>query len=117
MASKRRRKSRTSRNAGSSVTESYQTIGANMLLGGVSLDSNLILVTSATSGEGKTSTVYNLGIVSAETGKNVLLVDADLRRPQLHRLFYIENEAGLSGIVGGTSGVSASSSRRFPIYT
>lgn len=72
-----------------------------MFLGGDNLDSNVILVTSATSGEGKTSTVYHLGIVAAQTGRNVLVVDANLRRPQLHQMFYIENDIGLSGIVGG----------------
>ena len=55
-----------------------------------------LAVTSATSAEGKSTISYNLGVVLAELGLRVLIVDADLRKPKLHKLGLIKNEAGLS---------------------
>jgi capsular exopolysaccharide synthesis family protein len=59
-----------------------------------------IMVTSASAGEGKTTTLLNLGESLAEMGRRVLLVDADLRRPALHRALRVPNEIGLSDILG-----------------
>ena len=55
-----------------------------------------LAVTSSTSAEGKSTISYNLGIVLAELGLRVLIVDADLRKPRLHKLAQIKNEIGLS---------------------
>ncbi len=55
----------------------------------------LILITSPGPAEGKTTVVQNLGIALAETGRRVLLVDADFRRPHLHREFSLPNDWGL----------------------
>ena len=55
-----------------------------------------ILITSPGPQEGKTTTLCNLGIAIAQTGKSVLFVDADMRRPRLHGIFKIKNEKGLS---------------------
>jgi succinoglycan biosynthesis transport protein ExoP len=55
----------------------------------------MILVTSPGPSEGKTTVVQNLGIALAETGRRVLLVDADFRRPHLHREFSLPNDWGL----------------------
>jgi capsular exopolysaccharide synthesis family protein len=60
-----------------------------------------LLITSAEPGEGKTTAVSNLGARLAETGKRVLLVDADLRKPSLMRAFNVPNQRGLSGILSG----------------
>jgi succinoglycan biosynthesis transport protein ExoP len=54
-----------------------------------------ILITSPGPAEGKTTVIQNLGIALAETGRKVLLVDADFRRPHLHRKFNLPNEWGL----------------------
>lgn len=56
-------------------------------------------ITSSTSAEGKSTISYNLGIVIAELGLRVLVVDADLRKPKLHKLAQVKNEAGLSEAV------------------
>jgi capsular exopolysaccharide synthesis family protein len=61
----------------------------------------IILVTSSTEGEGKSSLSANLAVLLAHQGKHVLLVDADLRRPHLHVAFGISSEVGLSTILGG----------------
>ena len=55
-----------------------------------------LAITSSTSAEGKSTISYNLGIVLAELGLRVLIVDGDLRKPKLHKLAQIKNEAGLS---------------------
>ncbi len=55
----------------------------------------IIMITSPGPAEGKTTVVQNLGIALAETGRRVLLVDADFRRPHLHREFSLPNEWGL----------------------
>jgi capsular exopolysaccharide synthesis family protein len=55
----------------------------------------MILITSPGPAEGKTTVVQNLGIALAETGRRVLLVDADFRRPHLHREFSLPNDWGL----------------------
>ncbi len=61
----------------------------------------VLLVTSSTEGEGKSSLSANLAVVLAQQGKRVLLVDADLRRPNLHVLFNAPFEVGLSSMLTG----------------
>jgi polysaccharide biosynthesis transport protein len=56
----------------------------------------VLVLTSANPGEGKTTVVTNLAIALAEIRKRVLLIDADLRRPRIHELFDLHNDAGLS---------------------
>jgi polysaccharide biosynthesis transport protein len=58
-----------------------------------------LAITSSTSAEGKSTISYNLGIVLAELGMRVIIVDADLRKPKLHKLAQIKNETGLSEAV------------------
>ena len=55
-----------------------------------------IVVTSSSPGEGKSTTVANFGVVMAQTGSRVCLVDSDLRRPTLHRIFGLDNSRGLT---------------------
>lgn len=59
----------------------------------------ILVVTSASRMEGKTSVVSNLGIAMAQTCRSVLIVDGDLRRPRLHDMFNISNERGLSTLL------------------
>ncbi len=56
----------------------------------------VVLTTSSVPSEGKTSTISNTAIVTAEAGKKVLLIDADMRKPQIHQRFQISNLQGLS---------------------
>lgn len=60
-----------------------------------------ILITSAGAGEGKSTSSVNLAITFAQTGARVLLVEADLRRPKLHRYLAIPNKIGVSECLGG----------------
>ena len=61
----------------------------------------LILMTSTTSGEGKTVTSTNTAVLFAHTGAKVLLIDADLRRPRCHRVFRMDKEPGLTEVLTG----------------
>jgi non-specific protein-tyrosine kinase len=58
-----------------------------------------LLVTSAEPGEGKSTVVANLAVSIAQSGRRVIAVDADLRRPSLHKIFDMSNEIGLSNVL------------------
>lgn len=63
-----------------------------------------LLVASADRGEGKTSVAANLAVVMAQTGRSVVLIDADLRHPMQHELFDVDNTTGLTRLLGGGRG-------------
>jgi non-specific protein-tyrosine kinase len=87
----------------SPVAESYRTLGTNIQYLGSQQPLSVIMVTSATGGDGKTTTAANLGMVLAHAGKRVILLSADLRRPRLHQFFGLTNGVGLSdALVGPT---------------
>lgn len=86
-------------NPGSVVVESYRTLSANLQFSSEVGNCLSVLVTSSASGEGRTITAANLAVVSAQGGKRVLLVDADLRNPTLHLQFRLPNVTGLSTMV------------------
>ena len=78
------------------ITESFRGTLASILRNQASnKNQKMILITSPGPAEGKTTVVQNLGIALAESGRKVLLVDADFRRPHLHRKFSLPNEWGL----------------------
>lgn len=83
----------------SHIAEAYRVLRANLQFAGVTRPLHSILVTSAGPGEGKSTTVANLGVVLAQAGKRVILVDSDMRRPSLHKFFEIPNTAGLTNLL------------------
>ncbi|MCL6454240.1 MAG: CpsD/CapB family tyrosine-protein kinase [Alicyclobacillus sp.] len=86
-------------NPKSPVVEAYRTIRTNLQFASAVEDVQVVLATSTLPAEGKTSTVCNVGVVTAEAGRNVLLIDADLRKPQIHQRFQVTNLRGLSSLL------------------
>lgn len=79
-----------------SLVESYRAVQANLAFALGATDGKVLLVTSSSPGEGKSTTAANLADALAGSGKRVLLIDADMRKPDAHRYFGIPNNAGLS---------------------
>lgn len=84
------------------IIEAYKAARTNIMF---SLNSEKgcrkVVISSATSGEGKSTTCINLAKTFAEIGVKVLILDADLRAPRVHKYMCIENEKGLSNILAG----------------
>lgn len=83
----------------SAVAEAYRTIRTNIEFASVDTPNRTLLVTSSISGEGKTVTAANLAVAFAQAGRRVLLVDADLRKPGIHRVFDLPNAHGLTTLL------------------
>ncbi|MCK4508193.1 MAG: polysaccharide biosynthesis tyrosine autokinase [Desulfuromonadales bacterium] len=86
--------------------ESYNALRTTLLLSSVGTPPKRILVTSSIAGEGKTTTAVNLALTMAKSGSRVLLLDADLRKPNIHKVFKLRNKTGLSSFLSGGSGKS-----------
>ncbi|HTY76870.1 MAG TPA: CpsD/CapB family tyrosine-protein kinase [Candidatus Bathyarchaeia archaeon] len=80
----------------SPAAEAYRTLRTNIQFAGLDRPCRTIVITSATPAEGKTTTAANFGVVCAQAGSRVCIVDADLRKPSLHRVFGMENGRGLT---------------------
>ncbi len=76
--------------------EAYRVLRTNLLFSRKDDKLNTIAVVSAGAGEGKTTTVFNLATVFAQSGQRVLVVDSDLRRPALHKFLRVSNSLGLT---------------------
>jgi len=88
----------------SPVAEAFRSLRANLEFSGKEKPIKSILVTSSGPGEGKTTIAANLAASLAHSGKKVVLVDADLRRPRIHRYAGISNDSGLSELVNAGPG-------------
>jgi capsular exopolysaccharide synthesis family protein len=86
--------------------EAFRRLRTNLRYVQVGDSANSVLVSSAVAGEGKTTTSLNLAIVMARAGQRVVLVDADLRRPQIAERLGLENAAGLTTALLGTAEVT-----------
>ncbi|MGO9316239.1 MAG: GumC family protein [Terracidiphilus sp.] len=85
----------------SATAEAFRSLRSGLTLSGVGRKVKILSITSALPGEGKSYTVYNLGLAFAATGLKVLILDADLRRPRQHALFRVPREDGLADVLVG----------------
>ncbi|MBR3138444.1 polysaccharide biosynthesis tyrosine autokinase [Candidatus Saccharibacteria bacterium] len=83
------------------ISENIKSLRTNLQFTAVDKDIESILITSTNAGEGKSFVSANLAISFAQADKRVLLVDCDLRKGRLHRMFGIPNTAGLSNLLTG----------------
>ncbi|MBD3379939.1 MAG: polysaccharide biosynthesis tyrosine autokinase [Candidatus Omnitrophica bacterium] len=86
----------------SPVAEAYRNLQTYIKFSGLDKVGNCLMITSASSKEGKTITSLNSALSMAQMGYKVLLIDADLRKPSIHKIFGIEREVGLTEAVLGT---------------
>lgn len=85
----------------STRSESFRALRTNLAFVGTAERARTIVMTSSLPGEGKTTTAANLGVVLAESGASVCLVEADLRRPRLLEYFGLEGAVGLTDLLIG----------------
>ncbi len=86
----------------SKISEAFREVRTALLVSQAGGPPRTILITSAYPGEGKTAVAINLAITLAQIGRKVLLVDADLRRPRIHKIFRVDNTQGLSNYLSGS---------------
>ncbi|MGO9862128.1 MAG: GumC family protein [Terriglobales bacterium] len=89
----------------SQMAESYRALRTSLLLSNLGAPPKVIMVTSARPQEGKTTTSINTAIVLAQKGVRVLLMDADLRRPSIHKTLGMGPRSGLSNVLTGSATV------------
>jgi len=83
----------------SAVSEAYRTLRTSLQFTGVHATVKTLMVTSTEASEGKSTTIYQLGKEFARLGLNVLIIDADLRKPRMHKIFGMDNGIGLSNLL------------------
>jgi capsular exopolysaccharide synthesis family protein len=91
----------------SPVSEAFRSLRANLEFTGVDKPVRRFLVTSAGPGEGKTTVSVNLAAIMAQGGKKVVILDADLRRPKVHRYLGLPNQLGMTDLFRGSTPLSA----------
>ena len=92
-------------NPTSFVSEQYRTLRTNINFSMPKGELQTVLVTSASPGEGKSTTSSNLAVVFAQENKRVILVDADMRKPTSHYTFHVTNTLGLSNLLTRQSSI------------
>jgi len=88
-----------------SVSEAYKAARTNLMFMLAGDGCKRVVFTSANAAEGKSTTCINMAITFAQTGSKTLVIDADMRKPRVHRCFRIQSSPGLSDILGGFSDV------------
>jgi polysaccharide biosynthesis transport protein len=89
----------------SPISESYKSIRSSILLSAADHPPKKLLITSMLPEEGKTVTSVNLALALAQSEFRVLLLDADMRKPRIHKIFKLDNSVGLSSFLAGISDI------------
>ena len=88
-------------NPKSPIAEAYRTLRTNIQFSNVDEELKVICVTSSGPSEGKTTTSCNLAETFAQSGKRVLLIDGDLRKPRVHKVFKLSGTKGITNLLAG----------------
>jgi capsular exopolysaccharide synthesis family protein len=84
------------------VGEAYRSLRTSIEFAALDRPTQVLLITSAGAGEGKSTTIANLGAVLAAAGSRVIVMCCDLRRPQIHEFFGLSNDVGVTSVLLGT---------------
>jgi capsular exopolysaccharide synthesis family protein len=101
----------------SAAAEAYRTLRTNITFANPDKPVHTLLVTSTSPDDGKSTTIANLAITFAASGSPTVLVDADLRRPHLHTIFGVSNEAGLTTMVADMARIKDGSVPKVPLQS
>lgn len=88
------------------IVESFKSIRTNVSFALATSDKKIFAVSSANAGEGKSTTSSNIAIAFAQSGKNVLLIDADMRKNVQNTIFGLDNTSGLSTAIVGEKDIN-----------
>ena len=86
------------------ASEAYRGLRTAILFSKAETPPKIIQLSSPSPGEGKSTTIANLAVTFAQTGARTLLIDGDMRKPKLHKLFGVTNQHGLSNLLTSVSG-------------
>lgn len=89
----------THNNPKSIISETIKTVRTNLLFSSIDSDVKTLLITSSIPSEGKSFIASNLATAFAQTKQKVLLVDCDMRKGRLHKIFKVENDKGISNLL------------------
>jgi len=93
----------------SQFSENYKVIRTSILLSSSAGPPKNMLITSTSPGEGKTVTSVNLAMAMSQVDQSVLLIDSDLRKPRIHKIFGLDNSKGLSTYLASAPGAGITS--------
>jgi len=88
-----------------SIAEDYRTVRTAILFSHAENPHRVLTFTSTSPQEGKSATISNIAISFAQLGERVLLIDADLRKPRLHKIFKVRNKTGLADYLTARAGL------------
>jgi len=83
----------------SPISEAFRNMRTNVLFSDIDNERKVLAITSCSGSEGKTTVLANYGVTLCQSGKRVLIIDCDLRKPQLHRRFDLDNATGLTNLL------------------